>query len=88
MKNFEEYFNKITESNNLYNMEVIDGYYAVIHRHYATDHYEYGRTIVKASSKQDAMDKLNEWISTNPYGVYTPKPCEDISKVYELNALV
>lgn len=64
-----------------------EGMYKIIHQHFATDRYEYGETIVKATSKQEAMDKLNDHLSTKPNGVYTALPCKSVKDVYNLKVL-
>ena len=61
--------------------------FKVIHRQFVTDHYEFGDTIVSANSKQEAMDKLNNYLSTKPHDIYTAEPCQDIGDVYELQIL-
>ncbi len=64
-----------------------EGMYKIMHQYFVTDRYEYGETIVKATSKQDAMDKLNEHLLSKPNGIYTPLPCKSIKDVYNLKVL-
>lgn len=64
-----------------------NGIYNVRHDHFATDRYESGITVVKASSKQEAMDILNEYLSTNPDGGYTARPCISVKDVYDFEVL-
>jgi len=63
-------------------IKTIEGLYTVLHQHYATDRYVMGSTIIEASNKQDAMDKLNKHLATMPDGAYTAKPCEDIAHIH------
>lgn len=63
------------------------GIYKVYHKHFCTDHYESHPTLVKASSEQEAMDILNEYLSTKPDGVYTADPCKSVEDVYEVEIL-
>lgn len=70
-----------------YSMVIKEGLYKIMHQHYATDRYQYGTTIVSASSKEEAMKKLNEYLETKPDGVYTALPCENIKDVWELEVL-
>jgi hypothetical protein len=48
---------------------------------------KFGTTIVSASSKEEAMKKLNDYLETKPDGVYTSLPCKDIKYVWELKVL-
>lgn len=61
--------------------------YKVHHEQYATDRYVLGETIVKAESKQAAMDRLNEYLATKPHGAFTGLPCTDIKHVHELTVV-
>ena len=61
--------------------------FAVYHQHFATDRYVTGSTIVSASSKEEAMDKLNMYLDTKPNGAYTAEKCLSIKDIYELNVL-
>ncbi len=61
--------------------------YSVTHKQFATDRFEFGTTIVEADSKENAMKKLNEYLATEPDGVYTSKPCDKIEYVSELEYL-
>ncbi len=61
--------------------------YSVMHQQFATDRYEFRTTIVEASNKEEAMKKLNEYLATEPDGVYTGKPCEKLEYVSELEYL-
>lgn len=70
-----------------YSMVTKEGLYKIMHEHYATDRYQFGTTIVSASSKEEAMKKLNDYLETKPNGVYTALPCEDIKHVWELKVL-
>jgi hypothetical protein len=70
-----------------YSMIDKEGLYKIFHEHYATDRYQYGTTIVSASSKEEAMKKLNDYLSTKPDGVYTALPCKDINDVHVLKVL-
>ena len=70
-----------------YSMVTKEGLYKIMHEHYATDRYQFGTTIVSASSKEEAMKKLNDYLETKPDGVYTALPCEDIKRVWELKVL-
>lgn len=63
------------------------GFFRVSHQKYCTDHYELGSTIVKAESKEEAMEKLNKYLATYPDGGYTALPCEKIEYVNELTYL-
>lgn len=67
--------------------KILEGYYNVVHEQYATDHFTYGTTIVEASSKEEAMEKLNSFLATNPFGVYTPLPCTSIKHVTPLKVI-
>lgn len=59
--------------------------YVVRHEKYESGgRWELGETIVEAKSRQDAMDKLNTYLATNPDGVYTSELCEDVDDVSEL----
>ena len=58
--------------------------FSVMHKQFCTDHYEYGHTHVKATSKQEAFDKLNYYLSTQPDGGYTDMLCEDVKYVFNL----
>ena len=64
-----------------------NGIFNIRHEHFATDRYESGITVVKASSKQEAMDILNEYLSTNPDGGYTARPCRSVKDVYDFEVL-
>ena len=68
-------------------IQIVPDMFKVIHRQYATDHYEYGSTIVKANSKKEAFEILNKYLETKPHGAYTALPCENIDDVYELHVL-
>jgi hypothetical protein len=70
-----------------YSMIDKEGLYKILHEHYATDRYQYSTTIVSASSKEEAMKKLNDYLSTKPDGVYTALPCKDINDVHVLKVL-
>lgn len=70
-----------------YSMVTKEGLYKIMHEHYATDRYQFGTTIVSASSKEEAMKKLNDYLETKPDGVYTALPCKDIKYVLELKVL-
>jgi hypothetical protein len=61
--------------------------YTVIHEVYSTDRYVYGSTLVRADSKEDAMNKLNDYLRTKPDGVYTALLCKSIESVFETNVL-
>ncbi len=61
--------------------------FQVIHPHFSTDRYESGITIVEADSKEEAMQKLNDYLFTKPDGVYTDEPCKKIEYVSELQYL-
>lgn len=65
-------------------MVEVPGLFQVVHEQYATDRYSYGMTVVKASSEQDAFDKLNAYLETKPDGHYTAKPCPNVSYVSPL----
>ena len=75
------------KGNSNYSIIEKEGLYTVIHEQFATDRYELGNTIVSASSKEEAMKKLNDYLSTGPDGVYTGLPCKDINHVWPLSVL-
>ena len=68
-------------------IQIVPDMFRVIHRQYATYHYEYGSTTVKANSKEEAFNILNKYLETKPNGAYTALPCESIDDVYELHVL-
>jgi hypothetical protein len=70
-----------------YSMVDKEGLYKILHEHYATDRYQYRTTIVAASSKEEAMEKLNDYLFTKPDGVYTALPCKNIDDVSILKVL-
>lgn len=89
-----ESFNEHQENLNIsdvrssnYSMVTKEGLYKIMHKHYAADRHQYGTTIVSASSKEEAMNKLNEYLETKPDGVYTALPCNDIKNVWALKVL-
>ena len=57
--------------------------FRVGHMKYATDRHVWGYTIVKAFSKQEAVDTLNKHLSGDIYD----KTCDSIDNVYELEVL-
>ncbi len=61
--------------------------YSIVHKQFATDRFVFGTTIVEADSKENAMKKLNDYLSTKPDGFYTNEPCEKIEYVSELKYL-
>ena len=61
-----------------------DQLFSIWHKQFRTDHYEYGLTNVKADSKEEAFNKLNNYLATYPDGGYTAMPCEDVKYVHEL----
>jgi hypothetical protein len=61
----------------------IQGMYKVSHECITNTGYELGFTIVRAKSKQEAMDKLNGYLSDR----YNSYPCESIDMVIELEVL-
>ncbi len=72
-----------------YSMTKKEGFYKVEHRHFTEDlqFIYYDTTIVRASSKKEAMKKLNDYLSTEPDGLHTAFPCESIEYVYLLEVL-
>jgi hypothetical protein len=75
------------ESSNTYSFDNSEGLYRIFHNKFATDKFELGSTIVKASSKEEAMNILNNYLSTNPDGAYTSEPCKSIEDVVSLKVL-
>jgi hypothetical protein len=72
----EEKWNDVKE-------ETLDGVFSVISQHYEG----YAPTLVIADSKEEAFQKYNDWVDTEPHGIYTPRQCEDIDHVFEAKAL-
>jgi hypothetical protein len=70
-----------------YSMVTMECLYTILHEQYVTDRYQYGTTIVSASDKNEAMKKLNDYLSTNPDGGYTALPCKDINHIWKVRVL-
>lgn len=70
-----------------YSMVETPGLYEVIHQKYATDRFAWGTTIVSANSKEEAMNKLNDYLSTYPDGGYTSLPCRNVNEINLLTVL-
>jgi len=68
-------------------VQLVPDMFRVYHRQFATDHYESGFTIVRATSKEEALNILNSYLETKPNGAYTALPCESINNVYEFHVL-
>lgn len=81
--------NQNLESNNTKqpSVQLVPDMFRVYHRQFATDRYEYGFTIVRATSKEEALNILNLYLETKPNGAYTSLPCESINNVYEFYVL-
>lgn len=71
------------------NLTINEGHtvYGIHHKQFCTDRYEYGTTLVAAKSKQEAMNKLNDYLATKPDGHYTAMPCESIEDVHHTKIL-
>jgi len=57
--------------------------WSIVHKHFCTDHIEYTSSVVKAPTKQIAMDKFNKLAakrSEYPY-CYSQATLENISKL-------
>lgn len=61
--------------------------YSIFHFKYGTDNLYSGETLVRGYSKQDAMDKLNNFLKTKPYDNYTPELCKSINDVHDAEIL-